>query len=260
MEIRILGQVKMNILSIEHLRKSFGDHTVLVDINLTAQKGDVVALLGSSGSGKSTLLRCINQLEVPDAGTVHIGQEKLEFDAGTKPATSDQITRIRAKAGMVFQQFNLWAHLTVLENLVLAPIHVLKQTRAQAEAEAEGLLRKVGIWDKCHAYPMQLSGGQQQRAAIARALMMKPELMLFDEPTSALDPEMVGEVLQVMKTLAREGMTMIVASHEIGFVKEVASHVIFLDGGHIIEQGPTLEVFNQPKSQRFKRFLESVKH
>lgn len=250
----------MSAIIISDLYKSFGEHEVLKGVSLQAAQGEVVALLGSSGSGKSTLLRCVNQLAIPDKGTIQIGEEVMEFGSKKKSISHKKITQIRTKVGMVFQQFNLWAHLTVLENLIEAPLHVLKLSRADAIARAETLLKKVGIINKQHQYPTQLSGGQQQRAAIARALMMKPEAMLFDEPTSALDPEMVGEVLQVVKSLAAEGMTMLIASHEIAFVRDVATQVIFLDDGKILEQGTVTEVFGQPKTDRFRKFLESVRH
>ncbi len=249
----------MSGLTVQHLKKSFGTHEVLKDVSLTAKPGDVIALLGSSGSGKSTLLRCINQLEQPNAGVIEIGTERMEFGPQSKLVSQARVTAIRTKVGMVFQQFNLWAHLTILENLIMSPIHVLKQPKDAAIARAEILLQKVGIIAKQHQYPAQLSGGQQQRAAIARALMMQPEVMLFDEPTSALDPEMVGEVLLVMKALAAEGMTMLVASHEMGFARDVASQVIFLDEGKILEQGEAQEIFKQPKTDRLKKFLESVR-
>lgn len=250
----------MSGLEVQNLKKSFGNNEVLKDVSLVARPGAVIALLGSSGSGKSTLLRCINQLEQPNAGIIKIGDEQMEFGSQYKPISQARITAIRTKVGMVFQQFNLWAHLTVLENLIMAPMHVLKQPKDKAIARAEILLQKVGIIAKQHQYPSQLSGGQQQRAAIARALMMQPEVMLFDEPTSALDPEMVGEVLMVMKALAAEGMTMLVASHEMGFARDVASHVIFLDEGRILEQGDAQEIFRQPKTERLKKFLESVRY
>lgn len=249
----------MSAISVENLHKSFGGQKVLQGISFQAAQGEVVALLGSSGSGKSTLLRCINQLELPDAGRIKLGATVMEFGVGQKPLSQRQIIQMREKVGMVFQQFNLWPHLTILENLIAAPRHVLKLANAKAVARAEALLKKVGILEKQHQYPAQLSGGQQQRVAIARALMMEPEIMLFDEPTSALDPEMVGEVLAVMKALAAEGMTMIVASHELGFAREVASQVIFLEQGKILERGLAAEVFRLPKTERLKQFLEAVK-
>lgn len=241
-------------LSIQNLQKSFAEHIVLKNISLSAKSGDVIALLGSSGSGKSTLLRCINLLEQADSGIIQINgitieNKKLKI-----------VNKLRTKIGMVFQQFNLWAHMNVLQNLIEAPIHVLKQPKAKAIEQAEKLLKKVGISHKQASYPGQLSGGEQQRVAIARALMMQPEIILFDEPTSALDPEMVVEVLNVMKSLAQEGMTMIIATHEIGFAREVASHAIFLEQGEIHEYGASGEVLNNPETTRLKQFLQSVCH
>ncbi|MFT3741288.1 MAG: amino acid ABC transporter ATP-binding protein [Gammaproteobacteria bacterium] len=248
-------------LSIHNLHKSFGQHPILRGVSFAANSGDVVALMGSSGSGKSTLLRCINLLTEPEAGEIRIDQQILTFQPNQPLNLSQkQITALRLKIGMVFQQFNLWAHKTVLENLIEAPIYVLKQPKTVAVENALGLLEKVGLLDKKNQYPIQLSGGQQQRAAIARALMMKPEIMLFDEPTSALDPEMVGEVLSVMQSLAKEGMTMLVATHELGFARNVANQAIFLDQGVIVEQGDTQAMFGNPQTQRFKRFLEAVRH
>lgn len=251
----------MNKLQIINLHKTFHDHVVLQGASFTANKGDVVALMGSSGSGKSTLLRCINLLTVPDDGIIHIDNQIIRFNEAEKThLSSKQINELRKKIGMVFQQFNLWAHMTVLENLIEAPIHVLKQQKDETIAEAKVLLNKVGLSDKLDKYPGQLSGGQQQRAAIARSLMMKPEIMLFDEPTSALDPEMVGEVLNVMQQLATEGMTMLVATHELGFARKVANQSIFLDAGTIVEQGETSEMFSNPKTARFRKFLEAMQH
>lgn len=249
----------MNTIIIQNLHKKFKNHEVLQGVSLQAAKGEVVALLGCSGSGKSTLLRCVNLLEVPDSGTIQVGTELMEFGAGIQPLSQTKKTQIRIKLGMVFQQFNLWAHLTVLENLITAPIHVLKQSKAEAIAQAQQLLNKVGLSNKQNEYPSCLSGGQQQRVAIARALMMKPEAMLFDEPTSALDPEMRGEVLQVIKQLAQEGMTMIISSHEMGFARDVASRIVFLDEGKILEQGAASEIFANPKTKRFQRFIEAVR-
>lgn len=251
----------MTKLQIINLHKSYHDHAVLKGVSFTANKGDVVALMGSSGSGKSTLLRCINLLTIPDDGTLHIDHQVIKFNEEERSNLSNhQIARLRKKIGMVFQQFNLWAHMTVLENLIEAPIHVLKQPKDATIAEAKILLDKVGLLDKQDKYPGQLSGGQQQRAAIARALMMKPEIMLFDEPTSALDPEMVGEVLNVMQQLAVEGMTMLVSTHELGFARRVANRSIFLDQGMILEQGETAAMFSQPQSLRFRKFLEAMQH
>lgn len=250
----------MHKLQIQNLHKSFHDHPVLQGVSFTANKGDVVALMGSSGSGKSTLLRCINMLTVPDAGIIQIDHQVIHFNEGKTQLSNKEIAQLRKKVGMVFQQFNLWAHMTVLENLIEAPIHVLKQNKEKTIEEAKLLLEKVGLSSKLNRYPAQLSGGQQQRAAIARSLMMRPEIMLFDEPTSALDPEMVGEVLNVMQQLATEGMTMLVATHELGFAKRVANQSIFLDAGKIVEQGETQTMFSHSTSSRFRRFLEHIQH
>ena len=249
-------------IEISNIHKSFGDNKVLKGISLKAYKGDVIAVLGSSGSGKSTLLRCINLLENPDDGTLNVSGEQVEMRHNRrgeyKPVDNRQVEKIRTQLAMVFQQFNLWSHMTILENVIEAPVHVLKVPKAEAIASATKYLNKVGIGDKLDAYPSHLSGGQQQRAAIARALAMEPEAILFDEPTSALDPELVGEVLQVMRDLALEGRTMIVVTHEMGFAKEVASRVIFLDQGQILEDGPPKVVFNTPKSDRFKSFVQAM--
>lgn len=249
----------MSAITVNNLHKKFHQQEILKDVSLQAAQGEVVAILGSSGSGKSTLLRCINLLEIPDAGSIQIGQEKMNFGPQQKSISQKQMTSIRSKVGMVFQQFNLWMHLTVIENLILAPIHVLKQSKNEVVTRAQTLLKKVGLLDKQQAYPAQLSGGQQQRVAIARALMMQPQAMLFDEPTSALDPEMIGEVLQVIKNLAQEGMTMLIASHEMSFVRDVANKIIFLDQGKIVEEGQAKEIFANPKTQRLQKFLESVR-
>jgi ABC-type histidine transport system ATPase subunit len=248
-------------LSVENLYKSFGNIEVLKGVSLTANKGDVISVLGSSGSGKSTLLRCINFLEIPNGGKITVCREEILLEknrAGVnRPKDIRQVEKIRSKLSMVFQQFNLWSHMTILENVIEAPIHVLKVPRAKAIEKAEYYLDKVGIKEKLGAYPVQLSGGQQQRAAIARALAMEPEVMLFDEPTSALDPELVGEVLQVIKNLAQERRTMIVVTHEMGFARGVSSRVIFLDNGIIEEDGEPEIVFEKPKSERFLQLLAS---
>ena len=251
----------MQRLKIQDLYRSFHDHSVLQGVSFTAQTGDVIAIMGSSGSGKSTLLRCINLLTIPDSGIIQIDKEIMHFYPNQKMNLTNQtIAKLRRRVGMVFQQFNLWVHMTVLQNLIEAPIHVLKQNKESAIEEAKMLLEKVGLKGKLNRYPTQLSGGQQQRAAIARALMMKPDIMLFDEPTSALDPEMVGEVLSVMQQLATEGMTMLVATHELGFARRVANRSLFLDGGGILEQGETAAIFSNPKTERFRRFLEAMQH
>lgn len=239
--------------------KTFGDLEVLKGVSLEAHKGDVISLIGSSGSGKSTFLRCINLLEVPTAGSILVHGEAIRFKNNRKgervPADHQQVQRIRARLSMVFQGFNLWSHMTVLENIIEAPIHVLKVPRKTAIERAEHYLNKVGIFERKDYYPAQMSGGQQQRAAIARALAMEPEVMLFDEPTSALDPELVGEVLRVMQGLAEEGRTMIVVTHEMSFARDVSSQVLFLHQGHIEEQGTPSEVFDRPKSERMQQFL-----
>ncbi|MDF3054466.1 MAG: occP [Gammaproteobacteria bacterium] len=246
-------------ISVQGLHKSFGQDHILRGISFSANKGDVIALMGSSGSGKSTLLRCINLLTTPDHGTIQIDHQILTFDK-QHPQTLSQkdIVKLRIKVGMVFQQFNLWAHKTVLENLIEAPMHVLKKSKVDAVLQAQGLLERVGLTDRKSQYPAQLSGGQQQRAAIARALMMEPDVMLFDEPTSALDPEMVTEVLNVIQSLAATGITMLVSTHELGFAHNATNKAIFLDKGVIAEQGDTKEMFAHPQTQRFQEFLKAV--
>jgi octopine/nopaline transport system ATP-binding protein len=248
-------------VAIRDLRKRFGPLEVLKGVSLSAAVGDVISILGASGSGKSTMLRCINMLEVPDAGEVAIAGEVIALKKDRRgrmcPADRSQVDRIRSKVAMVFQSFNLWSHLTVLENVIEAPVHVQKRQKAEAVAEAEALLAKVGIADKRDHYPSHLSGGQQQRAAIARALAMRPQVMLFDEPTSALDPELVGEVLRVMRALAEEGRTMLVVTHEMGFARDVSSRVVFLHQGVVEEEGPPAEVFGRPRSDRFRQFISS---
>jgi octopine/nopaline transport system ATP-binding protein len=250
-----------SIVHIAGLRKRFGTNEVLKGISLDAHEGDVISILGASGSGKSTLLRCINLLEIPDDGDVVVAGEMIGLRAGRggrrEAADRSQVDRIRMQVAMVFQNFNLWSHMTVIENVIEAPVHVQRRPRADAMREAEALLDKVGIADKRNAYPAHLSGGQQQRAAIARALAMHPRVMLFDEPTSALDPELVGEVLRVMRTLAAEGRTMLVVTHEMGFAREVSNRVIFLNQGVIEEQGTPAVVFDAPKSDRLRQFLSS---
>lgn len=240
------------------LHKRFGALEVLKGVNLTAREGDVVAIIGGSGSGKSTMLRCINFLETPSSGQIIIGGEQVEMRADGMPANRKQLERLRQSLGMVFQSFNLWTHKTVLENLIEVPVHVLGVPKAEATERARGLLKRVGLAEKADVYPAFMSGGQQQRAAIARALCMQPRAMLFDEPTSALDPELVGEVLQVIRGLADEGRTMILVTHEMKFAREVASHVVYLYNGLIEEEGPPEEVFGNPKSERLKQFLKSV--
>jgi len=246
-------------LEIRNLIKSFGNLEVIRGLSLTAKKGEVLCIIGSSGSGKSTLLRCVNLLETPDSGEVYVNGELLKMKKNKNgkliPVDQNQIDRIRSKLGMVFQSFNLWSHMTVLQNVIEAPIHVQKIEKNVASKNGFQLLEKVGIAEKADQYPSRLSGGQQQRAAIARALAMNPDVMLFDEPTSSLDPELVGEVLKVMKSLAKEDRTMIIVTHEMGFAKEVASKVIFLDQGCIEEEEIPDKFFNNPQSVRLKRFL-----
>jgi arginine/ornithine transport system ATP-binding protein len=249
-------------LRVEDIHKSFGSIEVLKGISLEAYEQDVISILGSSGSGKSTLLRCINLLETPTAGKVYVRGELIkmrERGAGERIAEDrKQVERIRSKLAMVFQQFNLWAHMTVMQNVIEAPTQVLKIPKAEAKKKAESILQRVGMYEHRNYYPAQLSGGQQQRAAIARALAMEPDMLMFDEPTSALDPELVGEVLRVMQSLAEEGRTMLVVTHEMGFAREVSSRVMFLHQGLVEENGPPEQVFDKPKSERFKQFLSGV--
>ncbi|HAD42430.1 MAG TPA: histidine/lysine/arginine/ornithine ABC transporter ATP-binding protein [Plesiomonas shigelloides] len=246
-------------LQVDDLYKSFGANQVLSGVSLTAHKGDVISILGSSGSGKSTFLRCINLLETPSAGEVRIAGELIAMRTNRRgerlPADDKQVQRLRAKLAMVFQSFNLWSHMTVLQNIIEAPVHVLGVPRAEAISRAEALLQRVGLYERRDYYPGHLSGGQQQRAGIARALAVEPSVLLFDEPTSALDPELVGEVLSVMRSLAEEGRTMLVVTHEMAFAREVSSQVVFLHQGRIEEQGTPEEVFLQTRSERLRRFL-----
>lgn len=239
------------MINVKNLHKCFGENEVLKGINENIKKGEVVVVIGPSGSGKSTFLRCLNLLEVPTDGEI-IFEDKNITDKNTN------INEIREKMGMVFQQFNLFPHKTVLSNLTIAPINVKNKSKAEAEKKAKDLLKKVGLLEKADAYPASLSGGQKQRIAIARALAMEPDVMLFDEPTSALDPEMVGEVLSVMKDLAKEGMTMVVVTHEMGFAREVGDRILFMDGGNIVEQGTPEEIFDNPKNPRTQDFLSKV--
>ncbi|MDD9852108.1 MAG: ATP-binding cassette domain-containing protein [Gammaproteobacteria bacterium] len=246
-------------LAVENLRKNFGTLEVLKGISLAARERDVVSILGSSGSGKSTFLRCINLLETPTSGEVHFKGERIEMreraNGERVPCDRKQVDRIRSRLAMVFQQFNLWTHMTVLQNVMEAPVHVLKIAKNAARERALEMLDKVDMSERRDYYPSHLSGGQQQRAAIARALAMEPEVMLFDEPTSALDPELVGEVLKVMRGLAEEGRTMLVVTHEMGFAREVSDRVVFLHQGRKEEDGAPAEVFESPKSERFRQFL-----
>ncbi|HZZ04676.1 MULTISPECIES: ABC transporter ATP-binding protein [Paraburkholderia] len=248
-------------LSVKNIHKSFGDHHVLKGISLDAHQGDVISILGASGSGKSTFLRCLNLLETPDDGSVALGGEELKMkrrgDGKLHPSDRRQVDRVRSQLGMVFQNFNLWSHMTVLENLIEGPMRVQKRSRAESVEEAEALLAKVGLAEKRGHYPAHLSGGQQQRVAIARALAMHPKVMLFDEPTSALDPELVGEVLRVMRSLAEEGRTMLVVTHEMGFARHVSNRVMFLHQGQVEADGTPDEVFVECKSDRFRQFVSS---
>ncbi|MFJ1211704.1 ABC transporter ATP-binding protein [Burkholderia pyrrocinia] len=248
-------------LSVRNIHKSFGDHHVLKGISLDAHEGDVISILGASGSGKSTFLRCLNLLETPDDGTVALAGEELKMkrtrDGKLHPGDRRQVDRIRSQLGMVFQNFNLWSHMTVLDNLVEGPLRVQKRSRAEAVEEAEALLARVGLADKRGYYPAHLSGGQQQRVAIARALAMHPKVMLFDEPTSALDPELVGEVLRVMRSLAEEGRTMLVVTHEMGFARHVSNRVMFLHQGEVDSDGTPGDLFGGQCSERFRQFVSS---
>ena len=239
------------MITVKNLHKSFGDVHVLTGIDEHIFPGEVVVIIGPSGSGKSTFLRCLNLLEQPTAGEIYVDNELI-----TSPKVD--VNKVRQKMGMVFQQFNLFPHLTIMENITLAPVKLKKMTKEEAIKKGEELLERVGLAEKANAYPAQLSGGQKQRVAIARALAMQPEIMLFDEPTSALDPEMVGEVLDVMKELAKSGMTMVVVTHEMGFAREVGTRLLFMDQGIIMEQGHPEEVFTNPQNERTKAFLSKV--
>ncbi|MEO5323056.1 ATP-binding cassette domain-containing protein [Mesorhizobium sp. CC13] len=249
-------------IHVENLHKRFGQLHVLKGVSLSARDGEVVAIIGGSGSGKSTLLRCINCLESPTSGIIRINGEEIRLKPNGRgdcvPADRRQIERIRSRLGMVFQSFNLWSHMTLIENVIEVPVHVLGIKRAEAITEAERLLARVGLAEKRDVYPAFLSGGQQQRAAIARALAIQPRVMLFDEPTSALDPELVGEVLKVIGDLAREGRTMVLVTHEMKFAREVATHVIYLCNGQVEEEGPPEQIFGAPKSERLKQFIRSI--
>lgn len=242
---------KKDMIKVVDLNKSFGELHVLKNINMNVQESEVVCLIGASGSGKSTLLRCLNFLEIKESGEIIINDEKIE-------STSHNLNEIRQRVGMVFQHFNLFPHMTVLQNVIEAPTQVKRMPKQEAIEQAKELLAKVGLADKMNVYPSKLSGGQKQRVAIARALAMKPEIMLFDEPTSALDPELVGEVLNTMKQLAHEGMTMVVVTHEMGFAREVADRVIYMHDGKIVEVGKPKDIFENPKEQRTKDFLNSI--
>lgn len=239
------------MITVNHLSKAFGDHLVLDDLSEHIEKGEKVVIIGPSGSGKSTFLRCMNLLEKPTAG-------QIIFDGQDITSKDADINKIRMQMGMVFQHFNLFPHLSITRNMTLAPVKLGVLSKEEAEKKAESLLKRVGLLEKAHAFPDQLSGGQKQRIAIVRALMMNPKMMLFDEPTSALDPEMVGEVLEVMKELADDGMTMAVVTHEMGFAREVANRVLFVDGGKVLESGTPDQVFGNPQNERTKEFLSKV--
>lgn len=249
-------------LQVKDLHKTFGQHEVLKGISLDAHRGDVISIIGSSGSGKSTFLRCINLLETPTAGEILVNGELIEMKNGRNgeamPVSDKQVQRIRSRLAMVFQGFNLWSHMTVIENVIEAPIHVLGVSKKEALERAEAYLQRVGLWERRDYYPGHLSGGQQQRAAIARALAVEPEVLLFDEPTSALDPELVGEVLNVMKSLAEEGRTMLVVTHEMAFARDVSNHVMFLHQGLVEEQGDPAKLFTDPESERLQQFISSI--
>jgi arginine/ornithine transport system ATP-binding protein len=249
-------------LKIDKLHKNFGEHEVLKGISMEAKKGDVIAILGASGSGKSTFLRCINLLETPNAGDVYLAGEKIQMKKNRNgeaiPANIRQVERIRSRLSMVFQGFNLWSHMTVMENILEGPVYVQKTPKAAAREKAIALLEKVGLADRADYYPAHLSGGQQQRVAIARALAMEPEVMLFDEPTSALDPELVGEVLSVMRNLAEEGCTMLVVTHEMGFARDVSTKTVFLHQGEVCETGTPSKLFANPQTAKFKAFLSRM--
>ncbi|MDT3379294.1 ABC transporter ATP-binding protein [Labrys portucalensis] len=258
------GASRTPVVQLDNIHKSFGLLEVLKGVSLTAHEGDVIALIGASGSGKSTMLRCTNLLEVPNSGRILIGNEEIRLKPDGHGAMSvadhKQLQRIRSRLGMVFQSFNLWAHRTVLENVIEAPVHVLGENKAEAIAHAEQLLHKVGLYAKKDVYPAFLSGGQQQRAAIARALAIRPKVMLFDEPTSALDPELVGEVLKVIRDLAAEGRTMLLVTHEMAFARDVANHVMYLYNGNVEEEGPPQKVFGNPNSERCRQFVTPRQH
>jgi len=259
-----MAEPSQHLLEVRDLRKSFAAHEVLRGLSVSVNRGGVVAVIGASGSGKSTFLRCLNHLEVPTSGEVWVDGVPMGFtmapDGSRQPDTPRDLARKRAALGMVFQQFNLWPHLTALQNVVEAPMQVKGLSRQEAEAQGLALLRKVNLEEKAREYPARLSGGQQQRVAIARALAMQPKLMLFDEATSALDPELTGEVLDVMRSLAGEGMTMIVVTHEIGFARDVADRILFLNDGRVEEDGSPAQVLDAPATEACRRFLARARH
>ncbi len=256
-----MADTQAPVIKIHDLHKAYGDLEVLKGVDLSAPRGHVISLIGSSGSGKSTLLRCANLLEYSQSGEIEFEGEPIVWrgtGAARVPGDKAQVTRIRTNLSMVFQQFNLWAHMTILQNVIEAPVTVLKRDKAEVEAKAREYLGKVGIADKCDVYPAQLSGGQQQRAAIARALCMEPRALLFDEPTSALDPELEQEVVKVIKALAEEGRTMIIVTHDMRLANDVSDHVIFLHQGRIEEEGPPGQLFGSPKTERLRQFLSAT--
>lgn len=248
----------MTALEVKNLSKNFGELQVLKDISFNVEQGQVVAVIGPSGSGKSTLLRCINQLERADGGEINVCSMNMLRTVNNKAvyAPSKTLREIRLKIGLVFQNFNLFPHMSVMQNIIEAPVHVLKKSKKDAVSEAKVLLEKMGLSDKAAAYPCELSGGQQQRVSIARALALKPEVLFFDEPTSALDPELTGEILKVIKELAEEKMTMVIVTHEMAFARDVADHIIFMDGGYIVEEGQPEELFGNTQNERTRQFLQ----
>lgn len=249
-------------LTVNQLYKKFGELAVLKGVSMEAQRGDVISILGASGSGKSTFLRCLNLLETPDSGDVFLAGEKMAMQRNRQgvqiPADIRQVEKMRSRMAMVFQGFNLWSHMTVLENILEGPLYVQKIAKAEATEKAHAMLERVGLIDRANYYPAHLSGGQQQRVAIARALVMEPDVMLFDEPTSALDPELVGEVLELMSDLAKEGRTMLVVTHEIGFARDVSTQTVFLHQGEICEQGPPDEILSSPQTEQLQAFLSRL--
>jgi cystine transport system ATP-binding protein len=250
------GASSAPVLSVRGISKSFGDHRVLTSIDLRVQRGRVLALIGPSGSGKTTVLRCLNGLEVPDGGVIEVG-DGLSLDFSS-PVGRKELALLRDRSAMVFQHYNLFPHLTVLENVMEGPVQVQKRPRAEAEAEARALLARVGLAERADAYPFQLSGGQQQRVGIVRALALRPQLLLFDEPTSALDPELVGDVLSVIKELADEGWTMVIVTHELQFASQVADEIVFMADGLVVEQGPPAQLLRTPKNERTRQFLHRL--
>lgn len=244
------------VLDVAGVSKRFGETEVLSDVSFEVDKGETICVLGPSGSGKSTLLRCVNWLERPDAGQIYLNGERVGINNAGIVMGDRELSKIRTRIGMVFQHFALWPHLTVLQNLMEAPVQVQKRPKAEVRDEALALLAKVGLGDKCDAFPAKLSGGQKQRVGIARALAMRPDLLLFDEPTSALDPELVGEVLVVMRDLAREGMTMVIVTHEMAFARDAATRVLFLDRGRVVETGSPDKFFSNPETERARQFLQ----